>query len=57
MLVEQLKPQLVRPPVAVGPADAGDVMERAFAIFSHPLSPFVFGFPERVAFMIGCFDS
>ena len=29
MLVQQLQPQLVRPPVAVRPADAGDVVERA----------------------------
>ena len=31
MLVQQLQPQLVRPPVAVRPADAGDVVERALA--------------------------
>ncbi len=31
MLVQQFQPQLVRPPVAVGPADAGDVAERALA--------------------------
>jgi hypothetical protein len=27
MLVQQFQPQLVRPPVAVGPADAGNVAE------------------------------
>ena len=41
MLVQQLQPQLVRPPVAVRPADAGDVVERALAFVSHNLSPFV----------------
>jgi hypothetical protein len=35
MLVQQLQPQLVRPPVAVRPADAGDVVERALAFVSH----------------------
>jgi hypothetical protein len=29
MLVQQLQPQLVRPPVAVRPADACDVGDRA----------------------------
>ncbi len=31
MLVQKLQPQLVRPPVAVRPADACDVVERALA--------------------------
>jgi hypothetical protein len=31
MLVQQLQPQLLRPPVAVRPTDAGDVAERALA--------------------------
>ena len=31
MLVQQIQPQLVRPPVAVRRADAGDVVERALA--------------------------
>jgi hypothetical protein len=41
MLVQQIEPQLLRPPVAVRPADAGDVVERALVSFSHNLSPFV----------------
>lgn len=35
MLVQQIQPQLVRPPVAVGSADAGGVVEGAFAFFTH----------------------
>jgi hypothetical protein len=41
MLVQQFQPQLVRPPVAVRPADAGDVIERTLVSFSHNLSPSV----------------
>jgi hypothetical protein len=46
MLVQDIEPQLVRPPVAVRPADAGSVVERALVIVSHiivshNLSPFV----------------
>jgi hypothetical protein len=35
MLVQQLQPQLVRPPVTVRPADTGDVVERALAVVSR----------------------
>ena len=33
MLVQQFQPQLVRPPVVVGPADASDVAERALHFY------------------------
>ena len=40
MLMQQLQPQLVRPPVAVRPPDAGDVAVRALAFFTHLNLPF-----------------
>ena len=35
MLVQQIQPQLVRPPITIGPADTGGVVEGAFAFFTH----------------------
>ncbi|MNX68410.1 hypothetical protein D3C86_995860 [compost metagenome] len=35
MLVQQIQPQLVRPPITIGSADAGGVVEGAFAFFTH----------------------
>ena len=35
MLVQQFQPQLVRPPVLVRPAEAGDVVERALRFGCH----------------------
>ena len=35
MLVQQFQPQLLRPPVLVRPADAGNVVERAFCFGCH----------------------
>ena len=35
MLVQQIQPQLIRPPITIGSADAGGVVEGAFAFFTH----------------------
>lgn len=35
MLVQKIQPQLARPPVPIGSADAGGVVEGAFAFFTH----------------------